>query len=401
MKSVLFVDDDPNVLAGLRRILRPLRTEWQIEYVETGEQALAYMAGQAVDVIVTDMRMPGMDGVELLRQVVARFPATIRLALSGHSDQEMLIKVAGLAHQYLSKPCDTDTIKSTVRRSLALRDHFQNKTLDRLVSRMNTLPSLPHNYTEIQQEMLKAEPSLQRVAEIISRDAAMTAKVLQLVNSAFFGTARRVADPLQAVSLLGLQTVSALVLSVGVFSQLEEVQLGSFSAEALIAHSLHVGNLARKLAGDHTKNEALWGEAYVAGVLHDVGKLILANNFSSQYDELICTAVECGYTLSELEREAFGADHAELGAYILGLWGIPAALIEAVAFHHEPSKAQSNDCSALTFVHTANILAHGDNGDSSLPGIDEAYLNSVGVLKDFPRWRSLAKMLALKEGQPV
>ena len=172
-------------LAGLRRMLRPLATEWTTEYVECGEKALAYMAANPVDVIVTDMRMPGMDGVQLLEQVVIRHPSAVRIALSGHSDQEMLIKVAGLAHQYLSKPCDTETLKSTVRRSLTLRDHFQNKTISRLVARVQSLPSLPNNYHDILHEIGSPDPSLARVANIISRDAAMTAKVLQLVNSAF------------------------------------------------------------------------------------------------------------------------------------------------------------------------------------------------------------------------
>src|ERR1051325_10408156 len=143
MKSVLFVDDDPNVLAGLRRMLRPLRTEWTTEFLDGGEKALAYMAEHPVDVIVTDMRMPGMDGVQLLEQVVVRHPSAVRIALSGHSDQEMLIKVAGLAHQYLSKPRDTESLKSTVRRSCALRGHFSGDALKRLVARMTSIPSLP------------------------------------------------------------------------------------------------------------------------------------------------------------------------------------------------------------------------------------------------------------------
>ncbi|MGI8981270.1 MAG: HDOD domain-containing protein [Pirellulaceae bacterium] len=391
MKNVLFVDDDANVLAGLKRMLRPLRSEWSTEFVDSGERALAYMAEHPVDVIVTDMRMPGMDGVQLLEQVVARFPSAVRIALSGHSDQEMLIKVAGLAHQYLSKPCGTEDLKSTLCRSLALRDHCQNKNVDRLVSRLNSLPSLPTNYCEILQEFKSPEPSLCRVADIITRDAAMTAKVLQLVNSAFFGTARRVADPLHAVTLLGLQTVSCLVLSAGVFSQLDKVQIASFSANELIAHSIQVASLAKRIAALRTKDEALWGEAFVAGVLHDVGKLILASNFPRQYGEAATDALECGYSLCDLEREAFGADHAELGAYILGLWGIPSSLVEAVAFHHQPAKAQSTGFTALTAVHVANCLSHRDQDGQIPPGIDESYLHSIGVLNELPAWRRVAQ----------
>lgn len=397
MKNVLFVDDDQNVLAGLKRMLRPLRSEWTTEFLDGGEKALAYMAEHPVDVIVTDMRMPGMDGVQLLEQVVARHPSAVRIALSGHSDQEMLIKAAGLAHQYLSKPCDTETLKSTVRRSLSLRDHFQHKTIGRLVSRVKSLPSLPNNYHDILHEINSPEPSLNRVATIVSRDAAMTAKVLQLVNSAFFGTARRVSDPAQAVTLLGLHTVNGLVLSVGVFSQFNKVQIASFSADELLTHGLQVASLARQIAASKNRNETFCGEAYVAGVLHDIGKLILACDFPRQYGEVLTDARECGYALSELERKAFGADHADLGAYLLGLWGLPSTLIEAVAFHHEPAKTQSQEFSVLTAVHVANALAHGEQDGESSTRIDEDYLQSIGVAHELRGWRCL-RQTALPAG---
>lgn len=392
MKHVLFVDDDSNVLAGLKRMLRALRGEWITEFVDSGEKALAYMAEHPVDVLVTDMRMPGMDGAQLLEQVVARYPGAVRIALSGQSDKQTLIRVAGLAHQYLSKPCDTETLKSTVRRSLALRDHFESKAINRLVSRVNSLPSLPDNYHEILQEIKSPEPSLNRVAEIIARDAAMTAKILQLVNSAFFGVPRRITCPVQAVTLLGLQTVNGLVLSVGVFSQMDKLQIGSFSADELIAHSLQVAGLAKQIASLRSKDEIVRNDAFVAGLLHDIGKLILGLNFPRQYGETITSSEECGLPLSELEVEAFGADHADIGGYILGLWGLPSALIEAVAFHHAPAKAQSEEFSALTAVHVANELCHRmHNPEHSTGGIDREYLQSLGVLRDLPAWQQLAQ----------
>lgn len=400
MKSVLFVDDDANVLAGLKRMLRPLRTEWTTEFVDCGEKALAYMAANPVDVIVTDMRMPGMDGVQLLEQVVIHHPSAVRIALSGHSDQEMLIKVAGLAHQYLSKPCDTETLKSTVRRSLTLRDHFQNKTISRLVARVQSLPSLPNNYHDILHEIGSPDPSLARVANIISRDAAMTAKVLQLVNSAFFGTARRVSDPLQAVTLLGLHTVNGLVLSVGVFSQFDKLQIASFSADDLLTHSLQVAGLAKQIAASQKRDETYCGEAYVAGVLHDIGKLILARDFPRQYGEVLTGAEECGYAVSDLEREAFGADHADLGAYLLGLWGLPSTLIEAVAFHHEPNKSQAKEFSILTAVHVANVLTYSNESGESSKCVDDIYLQSIGLTNELPAWRRL-RQAALPIGVPA
>jgi HD-like signal output (HDOD) protein len=392
MKHVLFVDDDPNVLAALKRMLRALREEWEVGFADGGDKALEYMAQTPVDVIVTDMRMPGMNGAQLLEQVVALHPGTVRIALSGQSNQEMLMRVAGLAHQYLSKPCDTETLKSTIRRSLALRDHYDSETINRLVSRMNSLPSLPNNYQEVLQELRAPEPSLKRVAEIITRDAAMTAKVLQLVNSAFFGIPRRITNPLQAVTLLGLQTVNGLILAAGVFSQYDTARIASFSADDLIEHSLQVAALAKQIAISRKADEVLANDTFVAGVLHDVGKLVLAVNFSKQYGETLTAAKECNGELCQLEREAFGADHADVGGYLLGLWGLPSSLIEAVAFHHTPTMAQATGFTPLTAVHVANAFSYlGEAIPSPSSKIDEAYLQSIGVAGELPAWRAIAE----------
>ena len=388
MKHVLFVDDEPNVLAGLQRMLRGLRQEWTMEFVGSGESALAYLDEHAVDVIVSDMRMPGMDGAQLLREVVIRHPSVVRIALSGQSDHETLLKVAGLAHQFLSKPCDTETVKTTVRRALALRDHFADETLKRLVSRMSSIPSLPTNYQEILQELKSSEPSLHAVGEIIAKDVAMTAKVLQLVNSAFFGIPRRVTDPMQAVTLLGLQTVNGLVLSAGVFSQFEHTELTVFVVDDLINHSLHVASRAKSIAASQGHDDALCNDAFVAGVLHDIGKLVLATNFPKQYGQAISAAKDWGHSLNTVERETFGADHADVGAYILSLWGLPTALIEAVAFHHDPKKSLATGFTPLTAVHVANALCQSGNPGGAA-GVDLEYLEGIGASRRLAQWQAL------------
>jgi putative nucleotidyltransferase with HDIG domain len=381
-RHVLFVDDEANVLSGLKRMLRSLRHEWTMEFVDGGEAALAYMSEHPIDVIVSDMRMPGMDGATLLKEVATRHPGAVRIALSGQSDQETLMKVAGIAHQYLSKPCDTDTLKSTVQRALTLRQHFGDESLKSLVAGMNSIPSLPTNYQEIMRELKAPEPSLAAIGEIITRDVAMTAKVLQLVNSAFFGIARRVTCPEQAVKLLGLQTVNGLVLSAGVFSQFDSEQLTPFSVDGLIEHSLQVASEAKRIASRESGDTAVVNDAFVAGVLHDVGKLVLAANYPERYSQAISAAQEWNQPLSLIEREMFGAGHADVGGYLLELWGLPTALIEAVAFHHDPGKSQAIGFTALTAVHVANALVHGNgSADPTRPEcqVDAEYLASAGV----------------------
>jgi len=112
-KRVLFVDDEPRILDGRRRMLRSMRHEWKMSFAETGQEALAILANQPFDVVVVDMRMPGMDGVQLLSEVRKRHQI-IRIVLSGTADREAILRAVGLAHQYLSKPCDAETLKSVL-----------------------------------------------------------------------------------------------------------------------------------------------------------------------------------------------------------------------------------------------------------------------------------------------
>jgi len=149
MKAVLFVDDDENVLAGLRRMLRGFRDQWIMDFVASGAEALHYLAHREADVVVTDLRMPGMNGLELLKHLNSHYPHIVRIILSGQSDEESTIRAAGVAHQYLSKPCETETLKATIVRACALQDRLSNQSLKNIVAGMNSLPSPPTHYQEL------------------------------------------------------------------------------------------------------------------------------------------------------------------------------------------------------------------------------------------------------------
>ena len=219
---VIFVDDEPNILSGLRRILRPLRKEWEMVFEEGGEPALATLESAPCDVVVSDMKMPGMDGAEFLSKVREKYPASIRIALSGETDSHMIYRCVQHAHQYLAKPCDADALVSAVKRAFSLRKLMRDEKLEAIVANMTSLPSLPEQYEQIMQELQSEDPSLQTVGEIIEGDVAMSAKILQLVNSAFFGLARHMSSPSEAAMYLGVDVLKSLVLTTGVFSQFEE-----------------------------------------------------------------------------------------------------------------------------------------------------------------------------------
>ena len=393
---ILFVDDEPKVLQGLQRMLRPMQQEWEMAFSESGKEALEILEKEPFDVVVSDMRMPGMDGAQLLNEVNKRYPKTVRFILSGHSDREMILKSVGPTHQYLTKPSDPEALKAVLKRALALRELLNNEVLKRLISRLKSLPSLPSLYVEVMKELQSPDSSVQKVGKIISQDMGMTAKILQLINSAFFGLPRQISSPEQAVGLLGLDTIRALVLSTHVFSQFDEAKLPGFHLTALWDHCVAVGSCANRIAKSEKAEKKSIDDALTAGLLHDSGKLVLATNLPDLYQEVLYMVDKQETNLLEAEKETFGTTHAEVGAYLLGLWGLPDPIVEAVAFHHHPNKCLSQAFSSLTAVHVANVLDHEERIDvesSSRSKIDLDYLSKLDIVDRLPAWRKACKAL--------
>lgn len=394
MKRVLFVDDEPNVLQGLRRMLWPLRSEWDMEFVDSGPKALEVMAQRPFDVVVTDMRMPDMDGAQLLGEVMRRYPQTVRIVLSGHSDKEMVMRLVGPAHQYLAKPTDPDTVKETVARACALRELLSSEQLKQLVAGIKSLPSIPALYTELVEELRSPDASIRNVGEIISKDVAMTAKILQLVNSAFFGLRQQVSSPAQAAGLLGLDTIQALVLSVKIFSEFDAGRVAHFSPERLWHHIMYTAASAKAIAKAEGLDRKMVDNAFTGGLLHDVGKLVLAANFPSQYGEAAAAASAKTRSMIELERETFGATHMEVGAFLLGIWGLPDPIVEVLAFHHQPRARPGREVGPLTAVHVADVFSHEMGAGTELgmpPELDQSYLKELGVENHLEKWRELCQ----------
>ncbi|MCD6388803.1 MAG: HDOD domain-containing protein [Desulfobulbaceae bacterium] len=386
-KRILFVDDEPNILDGMKRMLRSLRKGLDMHFAESGRKALEIMAQQPVDVVVSDMRMPGMNGAELLAETKEKYPQIIRIMLTGQADEKSVLRTIGLVHQFLAKPCEPERLKITLHRACLLSNLLTQPDLRKVVAGIDILPSLPSVYVEVQKLLADPDSSVGDVAHCISKDIGMSAKVLQLVNSAFFGLFQHVKSPEQAVHLLGLDNIKALVLTVQVFAQYEGGGMSSVFLKELMNHSMAVGACAQKIA-EQAGNKELADHALIAGLMHDVGKLVLAANMGEEYGQALALAKDENVSIQEAEFKIFKAGHAEIGAYLLGLWGFPSPVIDAIAYHHRPQKYPGTSFEPLTAVYAANILAHEQGG---LSGQDE-YLARVGCLEQIENWRELCLM---------
>jgi HD-like signal output (HDOD) protein/CheY-like chemotaxis protein len=391
-KCILFVDDEPKILEGLGRMLRVMRHEWDMHFATGGPEALDLMARQSIDLVISDMRMPVMSGLEFLTEVKARYPNVIRIVLSGHADQLLIMRAVGVAHQYLSKPCEAEALQSMVTRALELRALLSNDPIKRLISRLSVLPSLPSLYSEVVSELQSADGSIRRVGEIIAKDPGMTAKILQLVNSAFFGIRRVVSNPMDAAAYLGLEIIQSLVLSLHAFARFEACQLPGCSIDQIWSHSMAAGLLAKRIMMGENAGRAQAAEAFTAGLLHDLGKLVLAANLPQEYGAVHARSARGKVSLQDAEREVLGSTHAEIGAYLLGLWGLPDPIIEAVALHHCPGACADKAFGLLCAVHAANALEEEHSCDRESQGrdsqLDLTYLDAIGKASRLEDWRT-------------
>jgi HD-like signal output (HDOD) protein len=391
-KRALFVDDEQYVLDGLKRTLHSLRTEWQIEFSTAGADALRKMAEREFDVIVTDMRMPGMSGAELLTQVLERYPNTVRIMLSGTVEHDAVLRSATTAHQSLSKPCDATTLRATLDAALRIRSMLASPSLRTLISRMTSLPSLPTVYAELVKSLENEEVSCRELGGIIAKDIGMTVKTLQLANSAFFGLSRHVASPEDAAVYLGVDTIRALTLSTSVFSAFQETGLTEGLIARLQRHSMATGALAASIAKSENLPKKACDSSVIGGFLHDVGKLVLAVNCGDEYKSVIAAAREEGRGCHELEQTAFGATHAEIGACLLWLWGLPDAVCQAVAFHHSPAGCSDTTFTAAAAIHAADALEYESLEPENTLGkesIDAEFLSTLKLTDRLAVWRRL------------
>ena len=389
-KRILFVDDEPSILEVLRHMLKGMASQWEMTFARSGQEALEMMARSPFEVVVTDVRMPGMDGADLLSSVKKQYPQTMRLVFSGESEREVIYRLIGSTHQFLLKPYDLNIIRDTIARAFTLRDMLSAESLEKMVSQIKTLPSLPDLYYNLVKELQSPYPSVDKVGDIISKDLAMSAKILQLVNSAFFGLRQHVSSPAQAAALLGLDLLKSLVLMVHIFTQPAQLTMRNFSLKALWTHSLSVGSLSQEVALQQNIEKKASDDAFIAGLFHDLGKLILVANMPEQYNQVLTMVHAKHLLLTDLERQILGASHAEVGAYLLGLWGFSDAVIEAVAFHHNPAKCRDQSFGPLTTVHVSNIFDHEVQpvltGELSVK-LDMNYLKQLGLDARLPVWR--------------
>ena len=405
VRRILFVDDDDLILRSIERVLKRYAQEssWELHFVTDGETALDRLAQQPFDVILVDAHMPRMSGTTLLRRVQELHPGMVRILLSGHTGLDVLRTTLPLAHQFIAKPCDAQLLKTTLDNACGIRSILNRPELRQMVSGSNELPSAPRTYVEITNALSNPHASSRTVADIVERDIAISARVIQLVSSGFYGLPRQVSSIGGAVAFLGVEVIKAIVLSVEVSKMFPVSQaIPDFSIDAVQKRSLCAAQLAKRLLGHESGGD----NVLIAGMLQDVGQLIFAARAPQRFSIALSTSSRGKSPLYEAELELFGSTHAEVGGYLLGLWGLPTKIVQAVAHHLEPVPgARIFDAGGALYV--SNLLSVNPDVPAleEVPAraiaLDLSYLRTLGVAHQIEDWRRIARDMASGGGAPT
>lgn len=389
MPNLLIVHNDSDWPLQMEQTLQAIDWDWNISYCSQAQEALDISTQKQIDIILCDSGAKGVESDYLLCEIIDHHPGIIRIVMINSGESTALAGNTTVTHQYLLKPVSPDDIRQAVTRAYRLNSLMESSELKSVVSGIKTLPSLPSIYYSLQKEARSDNPSIRRVAEIMSSDVSMTAKVLQLANSAYFGQSRHISDPASAVSLLGLNMITSLSLCANMFSHYDQEAVRMLGLSSITDHSFKTAAAARELTKMMKLDREEAENAFIAGVLHDIGVLVLAADCPEKYRQAIALSAMRKIPMQDAEANIFGATHAEVGAYLLGLWGLAPALVEATAYHHRPQDSGAETCNLLTAVHIADAICdktqwlEPDDAESKL---SRTYLEKLNLTGQVSEW---------------
>jgi len=382
---VLFVDDEPSIRGIYQMLDSFLGEEFTVQTAGGGDEALELMTKSSYDVVISDLTMPKMTGVEFLTEVANRSPASARVVVSGYVDEMSIAKCCLVGHRYFIKPFDPIALTTLIQNLSQTKKLTLSKKVQILIGRIGALPCPSETFLQLTNALNSNLSSMGDVSGIVSQDPSLTAKILQVVNSAQFGGSRKIGSVTEAVQIIGLELVRALMLGFQVFKFYELKDPAGISLGNLWKHCLRTAITARRLCELEGLPSKMCGDAFTVGLLHDIGKLILASNAPDEFRTAWDKAAQENIPLYEAELAIFGATHAQIGAYLLRLWGLPESIVTPVQMHHSLTRADYNMLTPALMVHFAQCLTRPEN---AVPKWHFDFIRELGMDERMADWRA-------------
>lgn len=401
MRKVLFVDDNQPLINSFKNYFEKIPKNWAPIYHTDPLKAMDLLIFGDIDIIITDIHMPNMNGVKLLEFVKKEHPDVIRIAISGEEDTPEILAQAKNAHRYIQKPVDLNALRELIERVSTLSEIIPNSDTRKIVASLECIPTTPKVYRELLSELNSEDSSLKHISEIVSEDPALTAGLLKIVNSAFFNLPNEITSVQQAVTLLGLEIVKGVLFSVEMVRTFSIDEEKTFSINDIVEHSLLVANFTKTILEHEHVNRAIIEKTFITAILHDIGELVFAYALPERYRTIIEVSRSFEQTLARLEMQVLGSTHAEAGAYLLGLWGLPDDIVSAIAHHHTPAKASGTAAAILATMHAADYICCKLFPEFRLGGeehIEISFLKKLKIHQRLDKWEELCREKAYEIG---
>jgi len=349
-RNVLFVDDTESILSGYKRILPVLHKEWTFHFANSGLEALEVLESADILLIVSDFNMPFMDGAHLLDIIAEKYPTTIRMLQSASTTVEDNLRTVKSAHRFLAKPLNQKVFHEVLQGIVYLEETLELAQTRSMITGVTTIPTIPSVYLELVEQLSDPNISMKDIGETVSQDVGLSAKILELVNSSFFGITNRVSTPENAVILLGMEIIKGVVVTLDLFSQFTPQMMKEFDILYIMEHSFKTAQLSRTIAKYEGFSDEECDTLYTAALLHNIGKLLFITSYPEIYGTFTDEMITTFSPMWEVEQRLIGTTHNEVGAYLLGLWGFSNETIKIIRYYHKPSLYNSLQTTILNFT---------------------------------------------------
>ena len=390
-RSIYVVDDEELVLKMTVLIVRSMDHDWEVTGFLDPLSALEAVKARAPDAVLTDQMMPTMLGNQMLEQVRVVSPTTIRLLMSGSFDPCNVTPIT-LAHQTIAKPFEAAEMQDLIRRSFAAQKRVIDQGLQSMMTSIRSIPSLPQTHHALRAQLESAGNTSTSIACLIGANPGLSVKVLQLANSSLFKPDYQVTSLIEALHCLGIETITAIVLSQSVFRNYESLKHREIDLRRVKGHCWETACLAQHLCREKKLPKKTGEEAFLAGLLHEVGRFMLADNFPEQFGAACDEARQSKIPLAVCLRRVFQATSSQMSAYVLDLWGCPGPVIHSILFQDNPEKDQTPGFSMTSALYAADHLASRKSPPDSfaLEEWNTSYLQAIGCAEDIPTWEKLS-----------
>lgn len=376
-KKIMFVDDETQVLKALVRTF--MDTDYYVCCAESGKQALELMEKDNFDLIVSDMRMPNMDGYQLLCEMKARYPKTLRIILSGYSDERVVLKALqrNIAKFYIFKPWENDNLVKLVDQIFETEKILTDNNLLALINNIDELPTVNTNYQNIISS-IDNDGDVIEISRLIEQDPSITSKLLHIANSAYYGV--KTGSIKQAITYLGLANVRNLILSTSIIDSFSKLKAPEKILQDLWKHAYITNKLLFKVY-ENFLDKKLPETCMSAGLLHNVGVIFLIQIFKDKHIICIKDVIKSKKSLIKLEYETFGISHHEAGGYLMMWWDLPFPIVETALYHHDPFNDNIVNKELMYAVHIAERYSWRLMGIDFEPCVNEEAFKLLGMEK--------------------